>query len=278
MAITEETKEYFSDLLKGFTNNLTKEFRAQFGSHEASTDTKIKDMRTIMEKLIYDKINAAFIKEGKKPMLNLQPIQPQTSNNTNNRAQSNLSLPLPIILKLHIHKQPLELDSDDKAENIFVQTPQRSLQEQTYDKGDYKVKADLPSFNECSSYRAQYYGKAYNNNPPPSFVDFSSSLPFSNSANDVGYSTLPSLPYPQLFPTPSQPPIPSSSNTSSIYPSKQNNPPPHNNPNDQPQPSNYKLKIPSHNTHPKPRSTNPYICLSSIICYRCSKPVHSSHE
>ncbi|KAF5186553.1 hypothetical protein FRX31_023860 [Thalictrum thalictroides] len=78
---------------------------------------------------------------------------------------------------------------------------------------------------ERSSYRAQYYGKAYNNNPLPSFVDFSSSPTFSNNDNDVGYSTLPTLPHPQslppLLPTPSQPPMPSSSNISSIYPSKQ---------------------------------------------------------
>ncbi|KAF5175495.1 hypothetical protein FRX31_034918 [Thalictrum thalictroides] len=80
-----------------------------------------------MEKLIDDKINAAFIKEGEKPMVDPPPIQPQTSNTTNNHTHSNLPLPLPIIPKPQIHQQPFELDSDDEAENIFVQTPQRSL-------------------------------------------------------------------------------------------------------------------------------------------------------
>ncbi|KAF5202823.1 hypothetical protein FRX31_007590 [Thalictrum thalictroides] len=83
MAITEATKEYLSDLLKDFAakidikfDNLTKEFRAKFGSHEASTHTKIEDLRTTMEKLIDDKFNATFVKEGKKPLLDSSLIIP----------------------------------------------------------------------------------------------------------------------------------------------------------------------------------------------------------
>ncbi|KAF5192868.1 hypothetical protein FRX31_017543 [Thalictrum thalictroides] len=169
MTLTEETKEYLSDLLKDFAakidikfDNLTNEFRAQFGSHEASTDTKIEDLRTTMEKLIGDKINATFIKEGKKPILDPPPIQPQTSNATNNRTQSNLPLPLPIIPKPQIHQQPLELDSDDEAENIFVRAPQCSLQEQTYDKG--ALNQDMLLMNAINELGLQFLNRVDDSN------------------------------------------------------------------------------------------------------------------